>query len=298
MSQKRKTKSAVVGKGVAEAKAGQRRESRPILEVITNPSNPSSPERQAAPRPREDSIRPLPMVDQIAQALTDEIARGVYKSDERIREQELAQRFQVSRGPIREALRVLEADGLVQILPWRGAVVATRSAREMNENAEVRATLFELAARLAASNASLEQIARIKQEAGKLKTLTDDPERIMDYKEQSARTGRLVSDASGNSQLSALLASLARRTLRHYSYLGLSTPERRRRSSELWAKLAAAIAARNADRAASAARKLVEESQQHAMAMLREMEAHGEEASAASADAAVNTAPVSLGKRR
>jgi len=223
--------------------------------------------------PPAPAPRLLPMVDQIAQVLTDEIARGVYKPDERIREQELAQRFQVSRGPIREALRVLEADGLVQILPWRGAVVAARSAKEMNENAEVRATLFELAARLAASNASLEQIARIKEEAGKLKALADDPERIMDYKEQSARTGRNVSEASGNSQLSALLTSLARRTLRHCSYLGLSTPERRRRSSQLWAKLAAAIAARNADRAGSTARKLVEESQQHAMAMLRELEA-------------------------
>lgn len=222
---------------------------------------------------RDLSIRLLPMVDQIAQALTEEIARGVYKSGDRLREQELALRFQVSRGPIRESLRLLEADGLVQILPWRGAVIAARSATEMNENAEVRAALFELAASHAAANASLEQIARIKEAAGKLRALADDPEKIMDYKEQSSRTGRLVVEASGNNLLGATLESLARRTLRHYSYLGLSTPERRRRSSELWTILAAAIAARNGKRAASAARKLVEESQQHAMAAMREMEA-------------------------
>lgn len=266
------------------AKPAPGRQVRPLSLAAPAPGSTSSrgpstsPGRQMSSGPPAPSPRLLPMVDQIAQVLTDEIARGVYKPGERMREQELALRFRVSRGPIREALRVLEADGLVEILPWRGAVIAARSAREMNENAEVRATLFELAARLAAANASLEQIARIKQEAAKLRTLADDPGRIMDYKEQSARTGGLVSEAGGNSQLRALLESLTRRTLRHYSYLGLSTPERRRRSSQLWAKLAAAIAARNADRAASTARKLVEESQQHTMAMLREMEARGHNA--------------------
>jgi DNA-binding GntR family transcriptional regulator len=65
----------------------------------------------------------------------------------RIGEQELADEFSVSRGPIRDALRILEREGLATLLPRRGAIVTELSADELRELLEIRAGLFEMVVR-------------------------------------------------------------------------------------------------------------------------------------------------------
>ena len=83
------------------------------------------------------------------ETLRDEIVRGDLVPGQYLRLEEIAARFDVSTMPVREALRDLEAEGLVTIFPHRGAVVTQLSADELQDIYDIRATLEEMATRLA-----------------------------------------------------------------------------------------------------------------------------------------------------
>ncbi|MDV7394610.1 GntR family transcriptional regulator, partial [Arthrospira platensis SPKY1] len=89
----------------------------------------------------------LSIPEQIASRVGERILNGAMQPGERIGEQELANEFAVSRGPVREALRILEREGLVTILVRRGAIVTELSTQEIRELMEVRAGLFEVVIR-------------------------------------------------------------------------------------------------------------------------------------------------------
>lgn len=98
---------------------------------------------------------PLGTADQslsakIYEELRERIIEGVIPAGERIRERELAEEFNVSRVPVREAIPRLEAEGFVKTLPRRGAVVTEMTMSDVNELFVVRSSLEVLAARLAA----------------------------------------------------------------------------------------------------------------------------------------------------
>ena len=89
----------------------------------------------------------LTVSEQIAARVGDRILSGAMVPGARIGEQELADEFSVSRGPIREALRILEREGLATLLARRGAIVTELSADELRELLEIRAGLFEMVVR-------------------------------------------------------------------------------------------------------------------------------------------------------
>jgi len=88
--------------------------------------------------------------DHVAQTLKQAIVDGVLPAGELLRQDEIASHFHVSKIPVREALKHLEAKGLVTFLRHRGAVVASLSAVEIEEYMEIRALLEARAARLSA----------------------------------------------------------------------------------------------------------------------------------------------------
>ncbi len=88
--------------------------------------------------------------DHIAQTLKKAIVDGALPAGELLRQDEIASHFHVSKIPVREALKHLEAKGLVTFLRHRGAIVATLSAAEIEEYMEIRALLEARAARLSA----------------------------------------------------------------------------------------------------------------------------------------------------
>lgn len=90
--------------------------------------------------------------EQIADTLREDIIRGKIMPGERIVEEELATRFHVSRGPVREALRNIEEEGLVRYESHKGCTVRTISYKEMWEKYLVRSTLEILAVRIIAGN--------------------------------------------------------------------------------------------------------------------------------------------------
>lgn len=81
------------------------------------------------------------LVGHVATALRELIISGTYVQDQPLRQDEIAHRLGVSRIPVREALQLLEAEGLIVNVPYKGAVVASLSAAEIEEYFDIRANL-------------------------------------------------------------------------------------------------------------------------------------------------------------
>ncbi len=210
--------------------------------------------------PREPT---LTVPEQIAAAVGDRIIGGELAPGARILEQALADEFHVSRGPIRDALRILEREQLVTLLPRRGAVVTGLSAREVREIFEIRAGLHEIVARRTLENPPAEWegvLAAGVERLEKLARLADDQGR---YAETTYRLTLIAARLCGNERLYRMLSALSLQTLR-YSKLGLASKARRQASVALWR--AALDALRRGDAAAylELARRRIEASGEEA----------------------------------
>jgi DNA-binding GntR family transcriptional regulator len=123
-----------------------------------------------------------PLADQVKERLLEAILSGRYPPDSRIIETQVARELGTSQAPVREALRGLEALGLVEITPFRGARVRRPSRREIIEAYVVRSTLEGLAARLAVpvmTEADLDEL-RGHLEAMRAAAREDDGHRLAD----------------------------------------------------------------------------------------------------------------------
>lgn len=103
----------------------------------------------------------LPLRDVVFNTLRQAILRGEMEPGERLMEIQLAQKLGVSRTPIREAIRKLELEGLVVMIPRKGAEVAHITEKDMRDVLEVRCTLEELAVTLACKNVTNEKISEL-----------------------------------------------------------------------------------------------------------------------------------------
>jgi DNA-binding GntR family transcriptional regulator len=209
----------------------------------------------------------LSLPEQIAERIGNAIIRGSYDAGARIQEQEVADRFKVSRGPVREALRILERDGLVQINARRGAQVTQLDVDEVNDLFEVRIALIGLAARLAAERHEPGFIARMRAGTEQLARIVKGADADA-YASAVYRHNIMLAEGSGNRFVHKMVASLSHQTLR-YSRLGLSTPQRRAQSVRNWRLLLAAVQAKKPKAAQEAAEKLVRDSRDTAVKMLR-----------------------------
>ena len=111
---------------------------------------------------RLDMDEYLPLRDVVFNTLRRAILRGELKPGERLMEIQLANKLGVSRTPIREAIRKLELEGLVLMIPRKGAEVAEITRKNMMDVLEVRKALEELAAELACERIGKEQIAEMR----------------------------------------------------------------------------------------------------------------------------------------
>ena len=108
------------------------------------------------------TLRRTPLHDEVTDALRSMIVGGDLKPGIKIPEQALCKQLGVSRTPLREALKVLAAEGLVQLLPHRGAVVAQITETEIDELFPIVGALEGLAGELAASKLTDKSLARLK----------------------------------------------------------------------------------------------------------------------------------------
>ncbi len=103
----------------------------------------------------------LPLRDVVFNTLRQAILRGELKPGERLMEIALANRLGVSRTPVREAIRMLELEGLVIMIPRKGAQVAQITEQDLNDVLEVRLGLEELAVRFACERITDEEIKEL-----------------------------------------------------------------------------------------------------------------------------------------
>lgn len=118
----------------------------------------------------------LPLRDVVFQTLRKAILRGELKPGERLMEIALANKLGVSRTPVREAIRMLEQEGLVIMIPRKGAQVAQITMKDLNDVLEVRMGLEELAMQFACKRITPEQVAELRRALLEIERLlaTDD----------------------------------------------------------------------------------------------------------------------------
>jgi DNA-binding GntR family transcriptional regulator len=109
------------------------------------------------------SAREAALVDDLAEQIRQRITAGEFPIGMQLRQAALASEFKVSRTPVREALRKLQAGGLITVTPHRGAVVRVPAPWEVRDAYEVRAELEGLAAERAATRISPSDIAKLER---------------------------------------------------------------------------------------------------------------------------------------
>ncbi|NDL66751.1 GntR family transcriptional regulator [Anaerotalea alkaliphila] len=100
----------------------------------------------------------LPLRDVVFNSLREAILKGEFQPGERLMEKQLAEKMGVSRTPIREAIRKLELEGLVVMIPRKGAEVAQITEKDLKDVLEVRATLEALAVKIACQKMTEEEL--------------------------------------------------------------------------------------------------------------------------------------------
>lgn len=229
------------------------------------PSGGSSSEPHDTRSPRL-SAQALSLPEQIAEQIGNAINRGAYEPGARIQEQDIAAQFDVSRGPVREALRILERDGLVEINARRGAQVTKLTIEELVAIFDPRISLNGLSARRAAERRDPDCIERMRTGVARLMELSsgDDADA---YVETMYGVHRSVADGACNPFLTRLVFLLNNQTLR-YARLGLATPRRRQQSARNWKRMLLAIEAGDGDVAQAAAEQLARDSRDTVIRLL------------------------------
>lgn len=103
----------------------------------------------------------LPLRDVVFQTLREAILKGELKPGERLMELQLASKLGVSRTPIREAIRMLELEGLAVTIPRKGAEVARMTEKDMEDVLQIREALDELAVQIACDKMTEKQLVNL-----------------------------------------------------------------------------------------------------------------------------------------
>ena len=183
------------------------------------------------------------------------IASGEYKAGDSLREEELAVTAGVSRTPVREALRRLDAEGLVELLPNRGAKVAGWSPQDLDEIFDLRVLLESYGARIAAHTIADGELAELRDlcEAMEVEVNRSQRVRYEVITDLNNSFHRAILKATGNRRLVAVSAAVVQRALVARTF-HLYSPDELRRSCAGHRELVAALACHDGDWAESTMR--------------------------------------------
>lgn len=204
--------------------------------------------RPRPPRGRSAIIvRPRPLHEEVVDRLRDMIIEGEIAAGARLHEIGLAQTLGVSRTPIREALKLLANEGLVELLPGRGARVGRQTAESVVELFEVISGLERLAAELAAVRMTARDIERLKKMHERMSLHFKAGERH-EYFALNHQIHMAIVAGAKNDTLASTHAGLMVRA-RWGRYTALASGERWAEAMAEHDDLMAALAARDAQRA-------------------------------------------------
>ncbi len=156
----------------------------------------------------------LPLRDVVFNTLREAILRGELKPGERLMELQLASQLGVSRTPIREAIRMLEQEGLAVTMPRKGAEVAKMTLKGMEDVLEIRAALDELACQLACQRITEDQLKRLET-AKKNFEVSLKSENVKTIAEADMGFHDVIYEATGNPKLVNMLNNLREQIYRY-----------------------------------------------------------------------------------
>lgn len=211
---------------------------------------------------------PLSVAEQIANTLKQLIINGELRPGERVLETDLATRFNVSRAPVRDSLRMLHKDGFIDIIPRRGAQVHLPSPADVSNLYEIRAELFALAARKAAVAMDAQLLRLAQQGVAVLVRMGEgDTATPTDFLQARTSLGTLVMIAANNPKLRELIGVLGMQAVTHARIY--EPADSRKRYAHTWRRIIEAIANHDGERAAEQARLLSLESREVLLAVMR-----------------------------
>lgn len=204
--------------------------------------------------PSSYSVRVEPqsttLLDRVIEKLRGAILDFHFRPGHRLVERQLCEQLGVSRSSVREALRRLEADGLIKTVPHKGRTVASITAKEAQSVYEVRVALEAFAAQLFAERATDDQIKRLRASLRDMKAAvkTADPRVMLALK---ATFYNVILEGCGNTYCAELILSLQAR-IRFLRALAMSMPGRTQRSIAEMTRIVRAVEARDGDAAHAA----------------------------------------------
>jgi DNA-binding GntR family transcriptional regulator len=178
----------------------------------------------------------------VAEELERMIIRGELQAGDRINESALAQMFSISRGPIREACRSLEKSNLVRLVTNRGVFVREMSVAQAAEIYDVRAHLFGLAGRLAASRVSFQDVVELRAMVAEM----NDAKDIDTYYPLNVTFHARLVELSGNKRVAELYSALGKE-LHLFRRLGLVQGDSMVSSNEEHMRIIEALRDHNCD---------------------------------------------------
>jgi len=204
------------------------------------------------------------LVDQVRESIQSAITSGRLDPGDRLREIPLSKHFGVSTTPVREALRRLESDGLVQVHPRRGAVVTALQDGVVADLYDLRLVLEAEALRLA--------VARTDLELGPVYGLLGELERLVDvgdaaFAEVDVQFHRAIDDLGGNRELAAEAERIHRRI--QAARVRASVPGRLRIAQDQHAEIVEALRKREPDLVQEAVRRHITSAKENVLGFLR-----------------------------
>lgn len=213
-----------------------------------------------------DNYKPLREI--VFETLREAIINGLLKPGERMMEIQLAEELGVSRTPVREAIRKLELEGFVVMVPRKGAYVAGISMKDIADVFEIRAALEGLAAALAAERITEEELEHLERllvkiaecnEANDLNSLVDVDTEFHDTLYKACRNERLIQ-----------IVSHLREQIQRFRTTSLASPGRMKYALEEHKKIVEAVSERNIELARAIAIEHIENAENSMLDTVRE----------------------------
>lgn len=210
--------------------------------------------------------------DAAAELIKGAILDGRIPAGTRLKENELAERLQISRTPIREALLILQAQGLVDLEPNRGASVRTYSPEELDDMYHVRALLEGFAAGRAAHRISSVALGELRMSCERFAAIS--PDDVAGLVEENSFFHATVMDGAGQPRLVEMARNVIELPLVYRSFHWYS-PAQKQASLQYHNQLTEALAARDAELAELLMRAHVLAARETLIARLKEKSGAG-----------------------
>ena len=173
------------------------------------------------------------------------IIKGEYQPGQQLKEEEIATRLDISRPPVREAFKMLEAEGLVIRKPRRGVFVTDMTAKDVWEAYTLKAALYEMALELALNSIDESQIRELEAVVRRMETcVAAEPVELLRYQEHHQNFHNLIMLISGHDRLKKISASIHNQVSR-FSYKSLQNSEHLNSSVRYHRQIITAVIARD-----------------------------------------------------